>query len=244
MDTSMSQTETIISTGTIRPLESSGQTTHTSKGKEREQPDTSGPASTSTASKRKRDPMPEPSSSSNSTPQRPNSSESSSSSNLSSSTSSSASTPHFSNNSESSSSSSVSNTSDTSESSDAASTAQPSEAVSSQLDILLPNPMERRSDPEVEIPYDSGQERDFHGQVNTPPPGGRHRRTLSPRHNPRFGKVFRDADNQVRYNLGHFTATLSEARPIVLNDFGSDRSRNPFGILRNIDIDLVIRAWG
>ncbi|KAJ1912143.1 hypothetical protein H4219_005711 [Mycoemilia scoparia] len=38
--------------------------------------------------------------------------------------------------------------------------------------------------------------------------------------------------------------TLSEARPIVLNDFGSERLHNPFSILRNIDLDLVIRAWG
>ncbi|KAJ1909704.1 hypothetical protein H4219_006359 [Mycoemilia scoparia] len=117
--------------------------------------------------------------------------------------------------------------------------------VSATLSELAPpRGVKPQGDPKKESPYNSSQEERFDQPANSPPPAGKRQRTLRRQDRARYGEVYRNNQQQIHVNLGDFSTTLSEARPIVLNDFGSERLRNPFSILRNIDLDLVIRAWG
>ncbi|KAJ1912335.1 hypothetical protein H4219_005649, partial [Mycoemilia scoparia] len=117
--------------------------------------------------------------------------------------------------------------------------------VSATLSKLAPpRGVKPQGDPKKESPYNSVKEEWFDQPANSPPPAGKCQQTLCCQDRARYGEVYRDNRQQIRVNLGDFSMMLSEVRPIVLNDFGSEHSRNPFSILRNIDLDLVIRAWG
>ncbi|KAJ1909835.1 hypothetical protein H4219_006333 [Mycoemilia scoparia] len=117
--------------------------------------------------------------------------------------------------------------------------------VSATLSELAPpRGIKPQGNPKKESPYNSAKEEWFDQPANSPPPAGKRQRTLCRQDRARYGEVYRDNRQQICVNFGDFSTTLSEARPIVLNDFGSECSRNPFSILRNIDLDLVIRAWG
>ncbi|KAJ1909271.1 hypothetical protein H4219_006427 [Mycoemilia scoparia] len=117
--------------------------------------------------------------------------------------------------------------------------------VSAMLSELAPpRGVKLQGDPKRESPYNSVQEERFDQPANSPPPAGKRQRMLCCQDRARYGKVYCDNRQQICVNLGDFSTTLLEARPIVLNDFGSEHLRNPFSILRNIDLDLVIRAWG
>ncbi|KAJ1911793.1 hypothetical protein H4219_005824 [Mycoemilia scoparia] len=81
--------------------------------------------------------------------------------------------------------------------------------------------------PRAESPYDHSKEFKYKQNRNTPPLGGRDPKTRRTEEEPKYGEVFREEHEQSRlcFNFGSFTA-------------------NPFAILRNIDFDLVTRAWG